>query len=87
LGCRGSRRGRITGQLFALGVDLAADQARHLVPDGSNVDGPVPVGDEPAGLLRSAELLLRRLAPTATSDVLDDLRATVVWEGNSGVGA
>jgi hypothetical protein len=78
------------GQLFALGVDLAADQARHLVPDGSNVDGPVPVGDEPAGLLRSAELLLRRLAPTATSDVLDDLRATVadlVWEGNSGVGA
>ena len=38
------------GQLFALGVDLAADQARHLVPDGTDVDGPVPVGDEPADL-------------------------------------
>jgi pyruvate/2-oxoglutarate dehydrogenase complex dihydrolipoamide acyltransferase (E2) component len=50
-------------QLFALGVDLAADQARHLVPDGADIDGPVPVGDEPAGLLRSAELLLRRLEP------------------------
>jgi hypothetical protein len=35
-------------QLFALGVDLAADQARHLVPDGADIDGPVPVGDEPA---------------------------------------
>jgi hypothetical protein len=52
-------------QLFALGVDLAADQARQLVPDGTDVDGPVQVGDEPAGLLRSAELLLRRLAPVA----------------------
>jgi hypothetical protein len=49
------------GQLFALGVDLAADQARHLFPDGSDIDGPMPVGDEPAGRLRSAELLLRRL--------------------------
>ena len=74
------------GQLFALGVDLAADQARHLVPDGTDIDGPVPVGDEPAGLLRSAELLLRGLAPVAASDALDDLRATVadlVWEGNT----
>jgi hypothetical protein len=77
------------GQLFALGVDLAADQARHLVPDGTDVDGPVPVGGEPAGLLRSAEPPLRRLAPMAASDALDDLRATVtdlVWEANSGVG-
>jgi hypothetical protein len=78
-----------SGQLFALGVDLAADQARHLVPDGTEIDGPVPVGYEPAGLLRSAELLLRRLAPIAASDALDDLRATVadlVWEVNTGVG-
>jgi hypothetical protein len=77
------------GQLFALGVDLAADQARYLVPDGTDIDGPVPVGDEPAGLLRSAELLLRGLAPVAASDALDDLRATVadlVWEGSTGVG-
>ena len=77
-------------QLFALGVDLAADQARHLVPDGTDIEGPVPVGNEPAGLLRSAELLLRRLAPIAAPDALDDLRATVadlVWEANTGVGA
>jgi hypothetical protein len=76
-------------QLFALGVDLAADQARHLVLDGADIDGPVPVGDEPAGLLRSAELLLRRLAPGAVWEAVDDLRATVaelVWEANTGVG-
>jgi hypothetical protein len=64
-------------QLFALGVDLAADQARHLVSDGSDIEGPVPVGGEPAGLLRSAELLLRCLAPIAAPEAVDDLRATV----------
>jgi hypothetical protein len=76
-------------QLFALGVDLAADQARHLVPDGTDIEGPVPVGDEPAGLLRSAEHLLQRLAPIAAPDAVDDLRATVadlVGEANTGVG-
>jgi hypothetical protein len=45
------------GRLFALGVDLAAEQARHLVRDGTDVDGSVPDGDGPAGLLRPAELL------------------------------
>ena len=76
------------GQLFALGVDLAADRARHLVLDGTKIEGPVPVGDEPTGLLRSAELLLR-VAPMAASDAFDDLRAAVadlVWEANTGVG-
>ena len=80
---------RSPGQLFAFGVDLAADQARHLVPDGTDIDGPVPVGDQPAGLLRSAELLLRRLPPITASDALDDLRATVadlVREANTGAG-
>jgi hypothetical protein len=70
-------RGASPGQLFALGVDLAADQARHLVPDGTEIDGPVPVGYEPAGLLGSAELLLRRVAPVAAPDAVDDLRVTV----------
>ena len=77
------------GQVFALGVDLAADQARHLVPDGTAIDGPVPVGDEPADLLKSAELLLRRLAPIAAQDAVDDLQATVadlVGEANTDVG-
>jgi hypothetical protein len=77
-------------QLFALGVDLAADQARHLVPNGTEIDGPVPVGDEPASLLRSAALLLRRLSPIVASPNLDDLVATVadlVWEANTVVDA
>jgi hypothetical protein len=43
-------------QVLGLGVDLAADEARNLLPDAISVDGPV--GDEPAGLLRSAEQLL-----------------------------
>jgi hypothetical protein len=46
---------RSPGQLFAFSVDLTADQARHLVPDGTGIDGPVAVGGEPAGLLMSAE--------------------------------
>src|SRR5829696_6662811 len=47
-------------QLLALGIDQAADEARNLLPDAIAVQGPVPVGDQPAGLLRSAEQLLRR---------------------------
>jgi hypothetical protein len=77
------------GQLFALGVELAADAARHLVPDGIEIDGPVPIGGEPAVLLRSAELRLRGLVSIPASDAVDDLRATVaelVWEANTGVG-
>ena len=73
--------GASPGQLFALGVDL--------VPEGTEIDGPVPVGYELAGLLGSAELLLRRVAPIAAPDAVDDLRATVadlVWEANTGVG-
>jgi hypothetical protein len=46
---------RSPGQLFAFGVDLAADQARDLVPDVIDIDVPVPVDGEPAGLLMSAE--------------------------------
>ena len=51
-------------QLLALGVDLAADEARQLVPVGTDLDGPIPVGDDPAGLLTSASLLLGRLGGT-----------------------
>jgi hypothetical protein len=46
---------RSPGQLFAFGVDLAADQGRDLFPDGTDIDGPLPVGGEPAGLLMPAE--------------------------------
>ena len=36
-------------QLLALGIDLAADEARNLLPDAINIEGPLPVGDEPVG--------------------------------------
>jgi hypothetical protein len=51
--------------VLALGIDLAADEARNLLPDAISIAGPVPVGDEPAGLLRSAEQLLRSVAVPA----------------------
>src|SRR5919106_572849 len=72
-------------QLLALGIDLAADEARNLLPDAIAVDGPVPVGDEPAGLLRSAERLLRRIAIPGAWTGLDGLRmllADLLWEAD-----
>jgi len=77
-------------QLLALGIDLAADEARNLLPDAIPLDGPVPVGDEPAGLLRSAEQLLRRVATPGAWTGLDGLRtqvADLMWEANTGAGA
>ena len=77
-------------QLLALGIDLAADDARNLLPDAIPVDGPVPVGDEPAALLWSADRLLRRIASPGARTGLDGLRtgvADLLWEANTGVGA
>src|SRR5215204_1023781 len=76
-------------QVLGLGIDLAADEARNLLPDALPVEGPVPVGDEPAGLLRSAEQLLRRVTtPGARAGlhVLSTQVADLVWEANTGVG-
>jgi hypothetical protein len=76
-------------QVLGLGIDLAADEARNLLPDPIPVDGPVPVGDEPAGLLRSAEQLLRRVPTPGAGTGLHGLRtrvADLVWEANTGVG-
>ena len=75
-------------QLLALGIDLAADDARNLLPDAIWVEGPVPVGDEPAGLLWSAERLLRRIAtPWTGLGGLRTLVADLLCEANTGVGA
>ena len=77
-------------QLLALGIDLAADEARNLLPDAFAVDGSVPVGNEPAALLRSAERLLRRIATPGAWAGLDGLRTVVadlLWEANTGAGA
>jgi hypothetical protein len=77
-------------QVLGLGIDLAADQARNLLPDAIPVDGPAPVVDEPAGLLRSAEQLLRRVTTTPGAGtglhVLPAQVADLVWEANTGVG-
>jgi hypothetical protein len=76
-------------QVLGLGIDLAADEARNLLPDAISVGGPVPVGDEPAGLLRSAEQLLRRVPTPGAGTGLDGLRtqvADLVWEANTGAG-
>jgi hypothetical protein len=76
-------------QVLGLGIDLAADEARNLLPDAIPVDGPVPVGAEPGGLLRSAEQLLRRVTTPEAGTGLHGLRAHVaglVWEANTGVG-
>jgi hypothetical protein len=77
-------------QLLALGIDLAADEARSLLSDAVNLADPMPVGADPVGLLRSAELLLRRLCVAGAPARLHNLRARVVelvWEANTGVGA
>jgi hypothetical protein len=71
-------------------VWAAADEARNVLPDAIAVQGPVPVGDEPAGLLRSAEQLLRRIDTPGASAAVHGLRARVgdlVWEANTGVDA
>jgi hypothetical protein len=76
-------------QLLALGIDLAADEARNLLPDVIPVDGPVPVGDEPAALLRSAERLMRRIATpgAGTGEGLRTRVADLAWEANTSAGA
>src|SRR6478672_4655662 len=52
---------RSSRQLLALGIDAAADETSGLLPRRARLDGPTPVGDDPAELLASAEQLLRRI--------------------------
>ena len=76
-------------QLFALSVDEAVDEARALLPPGPISAGPVPIGNDPAGLLRSADQLLRRLTTAASPPSLHQLQtrvADLVWEANTGAG-
>src|SRR5215213_5237109 len=85
-----SERAASPRQVVALGIDLAADEALNVLPDAILVGGPAPVGDEPTGLLRSAEQLLRRIDTPGAGAALHGLRARVaglVWEASSGVDA
>jgi hypothetical protein len=77
-------------QVLALGIDLAADEARNLLPDALATDGPMPVRDDPAGLLHSAEQLLRRMDIQGTGPALHVLwvrLADLVREASTGVDA
>ncbi len=80
---------RSSHQLLALGIDSAADEASSLLPRRARLDGPTPVGDDPAELLASAEQLLRRICVVGAPARLLGLRvlvAQLVWEGNTGAG-
>ena len=77
-------------QLLALGIDAAADAAWGAWPRRARLDGPTPVGDNPAELLASADQLLRRICVVDAPSRLLGLRALVaelVWEANTGAGA
>jgi hypothetical protein len=81
---------RSSRQLLALGIDSAADEASCLLPRRARLDGPTPVGQDPAELLASAEQLLRRICVVGAPPHLLGLRALVaelIWEANSGAGA
>jgi hypothetical protein len=74
-------------QLFAVGIDTAADEAANLVPRRVRLDGPTPVGHNPAQLLGSAEQLLRRVCtedPPSRLHALHSRVSGLIWEANSG---
>jgi hypothetical protein len=77
---------RSSRQLLALGIDAAVDEASCLLPRRAQLDGPTPVGDNPAELLASAEQLLRRICVVGAPARLLSLRvlvAELVWEANT----
>jgi hypothetical protein len=81
---------RSSHQLFAVGIDCAADEALGLLPRRARLDGPTPVGDNPADLLASADQLLGRICVVGAPSRLFGLRALVaelIWEASTGAGA
>jgi len=77
-------------QLLAVGIDAAADEAANLLPRRVRLDGPTPVGQNPAQLLGSAEQLLRRICtedPPTRLHALHSRVSELVWEANSGADA
>jgi hypothetical protein len=74
---------RSSRQLLALGIDSAADEGAWLLPRRARLDGPTPVGQDPAEFLASAEQLLRRICVVGAPPGLLGLRALVaelIWE-------
>jgi hypothetical protein len=73
-------------QLLALGIDTAADEASSLLPRRAGLEGPTPVGQNPAELLASAGHLLHQICVTGAPFRLLSLRALVgelIWEANT----
>jgi hypothetical protein len=86
-----SRRSRspVIASTTRVGIDFAADEALGLLPRRVRLDGPTPVGDNPADLVASADQLLRRICVVGAPSRLLGLRALVaelVWEANTGAG-
>jgi hypothetical protein len=74
-------------QLLGVGIDVVVDEAALLLLPVHAAEGPVPVGEDPVRLLRSAEQLLGRLTADTAAPAFDDLRDQVVelvWEANTG---
>ena len=74
---------------MALGIDLTAEETRNLLPDGLDVAGPTPVGEDEVGLLRSAEQLLGTITgvPAAADARRLEVRvADLVGEANTNAG-
>jgi hypothetical protein len=66
-------------QLLGVGIDVVVDEAALLLLPAHAAKGPVPVGDNPVRLLRSAEQLLARLNADAPAEpAFDDLRNQVL---------
>jgi hypothetical protein len=57
---------RSSQQLLALGIDAAADEPSGLLPRRVQLDGPTPVGDNPAELLASAEAVVAKSRDSRT---------------------
>ena len=74
---------RSSRQLLALRIDSAADEESGLLPRRAWLDGPAPVGDDPAELLGSADQLLRRICVVGAPSRLLGLRGrwSPSWSG------
>ena len=80
---------RSSRQLLALGIDTAADEASSLLPHRARLEGPTPVGQNPAELLAPAGHLLHQICVTGAPFRLLSLRALVgelIWEANTSAG-
>jgi hypothetical protein len=80
---------RSSCQLLALGIDSAADEASSLLRRRARLEGPTPVGQNPAELLASAGHLLHQICVTGAPSRLLSLRAQVgelIWEANTSAG-